>query len=348
MASNKSKLPTIKEIARRLKISTSTVSRALHDHPSIGLVTTMRVKKVAAELNYEPNRTAIFFKQRKTFTIGVILPSLSEAFFSAAISEIENMASSKHYTVILGQSMDDPKRELKIINTMKAHRVDGIIMSAAKNTREFDYLGVLENAEIPVVFFDCVPDLPNLNAVFSNLCTGMYQAIDTFIACGHRSIAFINGPKTLPASVERENAFRKSLQDNHFEFNEEYLVYTDLSEAGNIAATNKLLSLPERPSALISFNDYVTLDAMNAVRNRGLVVNQDIFFISYANYPIWKYMENPPMASIEQLPGEQGMRAAELLFELIDEGITQKNENGIPTATRIMLESKLISQLSSK
>ena len=105
---------TIKEIAKRLKISPSTVSRALNDHPSIGLVTTMRVKKVAAELNYEPNQTAIFFKQRKTFTIGVVLPSLSEPFFSAAISEIENVASEKNYTVIMGQSLDDSDRELRI------------------------------------------------------------------------------------------------------------------------------------------------------------------------------------------------------------------------------------------
>src|SRR5690606_31311438 len=94
-AMKEGKPATIKEIAKRLKISPSTVSRALNDHPSIGLVTTMRVKKIAAELNYEPNQTAIFFKQRKTFTIGVVLPNISEPFFSAAISEIENVASEK-------------------------------------------------------------------------------------------------------------------------------------------------------------------------------------------------------------------------------------------------------------
>ena len=98
------KLPTIKEIAKRLNISASTVSRSLHDHPGIGLRTKMQVQKMAKEINYEPNQTAIFFKQRKTFTLGVILPELSEAFFSSAISGIEDCAYKNNYTVLMGKA----------------------------------------------------------------------------------------------------------------------------------------------------------------------------------------------------------------------------------------------------
>src|SRR6476661_5457183 len=123
------KQPTIKEIARRLNISVSTVSRALHDHYSIGLRTKMRVQQLAKQLNYEPNQTALFFQQRKTYTIGVILPELSEMFFSASISGIEDAAEKKNYTVLLGQSHDDAEREKKIVETMKNHRVDGLIVS---------------------------------------------------------------------------------------------------------------------------------------------------------------------------------------------------------------------------
>src|SRR3982751_310651 len=100
-------VPTIKEIAKRLNISVSTVSRALHNHHSIGLRTKMRVQELAKELNYEPNQRAIFFKQGKTFTIGVILPQLSENFFSSAISGVEDFAKSKNYNVLFGQSHDD-------------------------------------------------------------------------------------------------------------------------------------------------------------------------------------------------------------------------------------------------
>ncbi|WP_353126499.1 LacI family DNA-binding transcriptional regulator [Parapedobacter pyrenivorans] len=330
---------TIKEIARRLKISPSTVSRALNDHPSIGLVTTMRVKKVAAEMNYEPNQTAIFFKQRKTFTVGVVLPSLSEPFFSAAISEIENVASERNYTVIMGQSLDDADRELRILQTLKTHRVDGVLMSIGKNTRDYPFIELLEAAGIPIVFFDCVPDLNMINRVVSDLETGMLEAIDIFVSCGHLAISLINGPVLLPASIERKKAYLKGLSKCGIPFREEYIVNTDLTPEGNEAAISQLLALSDRPSAVVSFNDYVALDVMKTVRQKGLALNQDIHFISYANYPLWKYMENPPMASIEQFPGEQGKKAAELLFELID--AVER-----PEPVKVVFKSRLVNQVS--
>jgi len=328
---------TIKEIAKRLKISPSTVSRALNGHPSIGLVTTMRVKRVAEELNYEPNQTAIFFKQRKTFTIGVVLPSLSEPFFSKAISEIEDVASEKKYTVIMGQSMDDTEREQRILQTLKTHRVDGILMSIGKNTRDYDFIGWMESAGIPIVFFDCVPDLEHINKVVSDLSVGMREAVDLFVSCGHLAIALINGPASLPESGERLQAYKDALEKNNIPFKAEYVVSTDLTETGNEAAITQLLTLPDRPSAVVSFNDYVALDVMKAVRQKGLTLNQDIHFISYANYPLWKYMENPPMACIEQFPEKQGRKAAELLFELLE----AKEK---PTPTKVVFKSRLISQ----
>lgn len=326
---------TIKEIAKRLKISPSTVSRALNDHPSIGLVTTMRVKKVAEELNYEPNQTAIFFKQRKTFTIGVVLPSLSEPFFSAAISEIENVASERNYTVIMGQSLDDARREMQILQTLKAHRVDGVLMSIGKNTRDYSFIELMKSAGIPLVFFDCVPDLAHIHKVFCDLEAGMLEAIDRFTSCGHQAISLINGPIHLPASLEREKAYKKGLARHHIEVKSEYIVSTDLTPEGNESAISQLLALPDRPSAVISFNDYVALDVMKAARKRGIAINQDLHFISYANYPLWTYMENPPLASIEQFPGEQGRKAAALLFQLID-------TNGPSEPMQIMFPSRLV------
>src|SRR5687768_10683735 len=108
---------TIKEIAKRLQVSVSTVSRALHNHPSIGLRTKMQVQKLARELNYEPNQAAISFKQGKTLTIGVILPNLGEEFFSIAINGIEDLAIKNNYTVLIGQSHDDTAREKLLVDT---------------------------------------------------------------------------------------------------------------------------------------------------------------------------------------------------------------------------------------
>jgi DNA-binding LacI/PurR family transcriptional regulator len=330
----KKKPATIKEIARKLKISASTVSRALNDHPSIGLVTTMRVKKMAQELHYEPNQTAIFFKQRRTFTIGVILPSLSEPFFSSAISEIENVAAEQNYTVLMGQSHDDAERELQIIHTFKKHRVDGILMSLGKNTEDLGFVNMLKESEVPIVFFDCVPKIEGVNKVYSDLSSGMREAIQSFASIGHKNIALINGPENLLASQERAAAYRQALLKENLSFDEKYVVNTDLTEKRNIEAMEKLLLLPDRPSAIVSFNDFVTLDVIKHVRQKGLVQKRDIFFISYANYPLWKYMENPPMGSIEQYPDRQARRAAEMLFSQI--GSTEDTK---PQA--VVFESKL-------
>ena len=144
---------TIKEIARRLNVSVSTVSRALHDHPSIGLRTKTQVQQLAKDLNYEPNQAAISFKQGRTMTLGVLLPNLGEEFFSMAINGIEDVATKNKYTVLIGQSHDDVGREKQIVDTMRRHRVDGLIVSLSKTTRTYEHFEQLKKYNIPVVFF---------------------------------------------------------------------------------------------------------------------------------------------------------------------------------------------------
>ena len=147
------KIPTLKEIAQRLKFSVSTVSRALNNHPSIGLRTTTQVQQLAKELGYEPNQSALLFKQQKTHTIGVILPNLKEDFFSQAINGIEDVAKINKYSVLIGQSHDNIEQEKQIVTAMKNHRVDGLIVSISKHTKNIEHFVNLEKYNIPVVFF---------------------------------------------------------------------------------------------------------------------------------------------------------------------------------------------------
>src|SRR6185436_11453956 len=168
----KKNAPTIKEIAKMLNLSLSTVSRALHDSTDISPATTKRVRDVASELGYEPNQTALFLQSGRTLTLGVILPHLSEAFFSEAISGIEDYASEHNYNVLMGQSHDDIEREKKIVEAMKNHRVDGILVSIAKNTKDFSHFEMLKKYDIPVVFFDRVPEKSDVHTVTCKIETG--------------------------------------------------------------------------------------------------------------------------------------------------------------------------------
>ncbi len=322
------KLPTIKEIAKQLNISVSTVSRALHDHPSIGLRTKMRVQQLANEMGYEPNQTAIFFKQRRTFTIGVILPYLIEDFFAGAISGIEAVAIKNKYNVLIGQSNDNVEREKEIVTAMKNQRVDGIIVSLSKHTKNLDHFTALEKYQIPIVFFDRVPGSSDFTKVAFDMPQGTYEAISFLMSKGHRRIGIINGPKEMKSSKERTDTYMQVLQKKRLKIDMGLVAYCDLTPQGTAEAMESLLSLRQPPTAILTMNDYVALDAMQYSKAKKLKNNKDIFFVSYANLPITRYLENPPMASIEQYPGKQGMRAAELLLEMIgsDTDLPPRNE----------------------
>ncbi|MDB5278990.1 MAG: LacI family transcriptional regulator [Ferruginibacter sp.] len=334
------KLPTITEIARRLNISASTVSRALHNHSSIGLRTKMRVQELAKELNYEPNQTAIFFQQRKTFTIGVVLPELSEAFFSAAISGIEDCAYKNKYTVLMGQSHDSEEKEKQIIETMKSHRVDGLLVSIANKTNNYDHFESLKRYNIPVVFFDRIPDMPDIHYVACNLISGTIQAINFLIKKGHRIIGMLNGPEKLAASKEREEGYIQAMKKNRLKFDPTLVVNCDLSTDKVYAATEHLLKLKRKPTAIVVFNDYVALDAVQYARRQKLRINKDICFVSYANLPISHYTAFPPMASVEQFPYLQGQKATETLLELLSN--KDSGQEGTNTYYKIILESQLV------
>src|SRR5258706_3608933 len=270
------KAPTIKEIAKMLNLAVSTVSRALHSSADISPATTRRVKDVALELGYEPNQTALFLRSGKTLTLGVILPQLSEAFFSEAISGIEDYASEHNYNVLMGQSHDDTEREKKIVEAMKNHRVDGILASIAKNTKDVAHFDILKKYNIPVVFFDRVPDRKEAHTVTCKMEAGMLEAVEFLVKGGHTRIAFINGPKALLATRERITGYESALKSLKVHFNPEFVVHSDLSAETTYRAMQRLLTLNPGPTAVISFNDFMALDALENTRQMNICIYQDI------------------------------------------------------------------------
>lgn len=334
-----SKLPTITEIARQLNISVSTVSRALHNHPGIGLRTKTRVQELAKKLNYEPNQTALFFQQGKTYTIGVILPELSEVFFSTAISGIEDAAEKNNYTVLLGQSHDNEEREKKIVATMKNHRVDGLLVSISKNTTNYAHFEALKQYNIPVVYFDRIPHMPNIHYVACNMASGTIQAVNYLLKNGHRVIGMINGPENLFASQERKQGYQQAMSKSRLKFDPSLIVNTDLTPEGTRAATEELLRSRRKPTAIVAFNDYVAMDAVQAAVRQKRKINKDICFVSYANLPISSYTAYPPQASVEQFPYQQGQKATEILLELLAKS---KDERETAAYYKIILDSQLV------
>ena len=336
------KLPTITEIAKQLNISVSTVSRALHDHKTIGLQTKMRVQELAKKLNYEPNQTAIFFQQGKTFTLGVILPELSEAFFSSAISGIEDAAHKAHYSVLMGQSHDNVEKEKQLIDTMRKHRVDGLLISISKNTTNYGHFEALQRYNIPIVFFDCIPKIPNIHYVACNMINGTIEAINFLFEKGHRVIGMINGPEKLPATKDRLEGYIHAMTRSRLKYDPALVMNCDLSRDGVCSITEKLLTGKRRPTAIVTFNDYVALDAVKQAQKMKFKINKDICFVSYANLPLSNYTAFPPMASVEQFPYQQGQKATETLMDLLGQRSKQGPDIANATFYKIILEPQLI------
>ncbi|MFT3845217.1 MAG: LacI family DNA-binding transcriptional regulator [Lacibacter sp.] len=312
------KLPTIKEIASKLNVSVSTVSRALSNHPRIGISTREKVQALAKEMGYEPNAQAIFFKQKKTYVIGVVIPSIREEFFSQAISGIETAAIEHQYTILFGQSYDDPEKEKAVVEAMKKQRVDGLIISLSKQTNKYDHLDALKKFNIPVVYFDRVPTLENVHKVYCNLYKATVEMVGWLFNKGYRRIAFINGPDKLQASKERLNGYIEGVSKQKLKIDMQLVEKNDLSKESTQAAMEKLLAMKHPPKAVITFNEYVHMDAVQYALKQGVRVNQDIVFVSYANLPITGYTAYPPLVSIEQYPYGQGEKAMQMLIKILN------------------------------
>jgi LacI family repressor for deo operon, udp, cdd, tsx, nupC, and nupG len=338
------KTVTIKEIARKLDLSFSTVSRALHQHASISLTTRQLVKETANEMGYFPNRKAIFFQQGKTFTIGVILPELAENFFSSAISAIEDIAYRKNYTIIIAQSHDDQEREKLLVEKLKSHGVDGLLVSVAKNTSNFEHFEQLKKYAFPVVYFDRIPPIENIHYVACNIEKGSMEAVDFLLKRGHRNIGFINGPTSLIASGQRKEGYIKALQKSRLKFDPHLLVNCDLTREGTAEALGTLLKHRRKPTAIVSFSDYVNSFAIKHALKMGIKINEEIEFVSFANSPISKYMEFAPLASVEQFPAEQGQKAIDTLLEIIK---NYDNETEQQVFRKIIIEPELVKHLTT-
>lgn len=336
----KSKPATLKEIADLLGVSISTVSRSLIDHPSISLVTRERVKKLAKKINYRPNHSALSFRSGRTFTIGLILPDLSEVFFSTAMTAIEEMALANNYAVFVVQSMNSEEREIALTEKMIDLRVDGLLVALAKDTQTFGHFSKLKDNGVPVVFFDRVPPYYSIHSVCCNIELATQQAVDFLLKKGHRQIGIINGPESLLSSMERKNGYIKALEGEKISFDPSLYTECDLTESGAEKAMDKLLALSERPSAVLAFNDYVAIYAIRKLKIQNMTATEAIDFVSFSNLSILRYMDYRPVATIEQSPALQGQTAMQILTELIN---SRYSPSGSEQQFRnVVLEGKLV------
>jgi len=305
---------TIKDIAQMLKISVSTVSRALKDNPEISQKTRKEVQDLAKKLNYVPNPIAVALKTRKSNTIGVIVPKIVSTFFSNVVSAIEDVADKYGYHVLVSSSNEKMIKEMKNINVFIATRVDGVILSLSRETESFEHIQRIRDNDIPLVLFDRTTKELDVPKVVADDADAAFIAVDHLIKGGAKRVALLTGPGHLLIGRNRMRGYLNALTKHNIEINSDYICRSNLSVKGAKEATSKLLDMTNPPDAIFGINDDLAIGAIEACKERGMDIPKDISIVGFSNTKRSQYMK-PSLSTMNQNPTEVGRRAAELLFE---------------------------------
>ncbi len=319
---------TIKDLASRLNIAPSTVSRALRNHPDISPQTKKSVLALASELDYFPNSIAQSLQKKSTNTIGVIVPEIKHDFFALTISGIENIAYEAGYTIMVCQSNENYEREVINTQALVSNRIAGLLVSISETTRDSGHFQTLLRRGIPVVFFDRVCEDPMFMKVMVDDEEGAYQAVRFLIENGHRRIAHLAGPSGIPMSRNRFKGYAKALREYGIPMEEQLVVYGGLHEEYGMKGFQKLMELHKLPDAIFAVNDPVAVGAYVKIKENGLKIPDDISLVGFSDNPISSLIE-PPLTTVAQPAYNMGITAAKLLLEQINQsgnGMTPKTE----------------------
>lgn len=327
---------TIKDLAKELGISPSTISRALKDHPDISPETKRVVKALAEKLNYRPNLLAQGLRNSKTNTIGVIIPEFIHFFFSTIVSGIEDIAYSKGYNVILCQSAETYEREVTDTRALWNSRVDGMLVSISKETTKYDHFRELLNEGLPMVFFDRVSKELDASQVIVDDYMGAFNAVEHLISKGSKKIVHLAGPKNLEISKNRLNGYKDCLKKYNIKFDENLVVRCpEGTYEESKRFTNILLNNIKGIDGVFGCNDMAALGAILAVKEKGIKIPEQVKIIGFSDWQLSNLIE-PRLSTVSQAGFEMGQAAASILIDEIEA------DNDNPVHIQKVISTKLI------
>ena len=307
----KSEKSTIHDIAKKLNITASTVSRALNDHPRISDATKKIVQKAAEQLNYQPNHIAAALRNGKSKILGIIVPWADRNIFSSAIRGIEEIANSSNYNVMICQTYESQKKEVATVEALLNARVDGIIVSHGKNTLNFDHFQKIKERGIPLILFDRSNDELEVSHVVIDDFLGAYKATEHLIQQGCKRIAHFTNTRKISIYKERLRGYREALINHRLPYDESLVVESDLQLEDGRKSMLQLLKLNERPDAVFSASAYGMLGALHVLKEKGIKIPDEVALIGFMNEPFTSYTE-PSLSTVDQHSMRMGNAAAQI------------------------------------
>lgn len=330
---------SLKDLAKELNVSVSTVSRALKNHPDISDELSQKIKDLAEKRNYSPNPLAMGLLRRQTRTIGVIVPDIVTHFYASIINGIEEVASNHGYYVVVTSSNESFEKEKQCIKNLLNLRLEGFLVCLSKETKDYSHFDVLIENEIPLVFFDRVCRTDEFSSVVVDNVKAAREITRHFFETGSRRIAHITGPEHLNISKERMEGYKLGLKDCGLSFDEELLVLSEMDIESAANATRRLLSLKKLPDALFGVNDMVSFAAMKEIKKAGLRIPADISLVGFTDDFHATFVE-PPLSSMVHPTLEIGHKAAQILIE-------QTQTSRLHPVSQIILDTRLVVRQSS-
>jgi LacI family transcriptional regulator len=324
---------TIHDIASRLGITASTVSRALNNHPRISAETKEKVLKVAKEINYKPNSIAVALRNGKSRLIGIIVPTVNRNFFSSIVRGIEESANKLGYKVVITQSYDNHDREVQTINALLDARVDGILVSLGKGTKHYDHFKAVIQKGIPLVFFDRVAnDLPICQVVIDDYLAA-YQVTEHLIEQGYSRIAHFNSPMKINIFRERFRGYKEALENYGMSVDPELLIESNLQLEDGRQGVRKLLDNKVSFDAIFSASNYSIVGALQELQSRGIKTPHEVGLAGFGNEPFTAFTQ-PGLTTVDQVSIQMGQAVAKLFFELLGK------EGTVTETQKIVLRAK--------
>jgi LacI family transcriptional regulator len=311
---------TIKDIAKALGLSTSTVSRALRDSYEISPETKKLVLECAEKLNYRPNPVALSLKERKTRSIGIVVCEIANSFFSQIINGIESVAYDRGYNVMISQSHESYDREVLDLQFLASRGVDGILVSVSTETSDYQHISNLHSKGLPIVLFDRIAPGINTHTIIIDNFKGAYEATEHLINNGYKKIAALCPSEFLSISNERLAGYKESLTAKGLKINNDYIkhcfyggmVFSEVEEA-----INQLMTLKDPPDAIVTLSDKLTLGSLKTFKRRGMKIPDDMAIVGFSNADIAE-ITDPALTFVRQPAFEMGKASTELLLQLIE------------------------------
>lgn len=308
---------TIKDIARELGVSVSTVSRALKDHPDISPQTKQLVREMVEKMKYKPNAIALSLRNRRTNIIGVIVPEIVHHFFSSVISGIDEAAVAAGYNVMFFQSNESYEREIMNIQSIINSQADGVLISLAKGTKKFGHIRQLIDNNVPLVFFDRACDEIETDKVIVDDYEGAFNAVDYLIKTGCRRIAHFAGPQHLQISYLRKRGYISALEKNGMKVEDDLIVNCDTFEDA-MEITRLMMSRTRPPDAIFTVNDMTAVGTLNTVKAMGFKVPKDVSIVGFTDGLV-STITDPLLTTVSQHGFEIGKKATEILIKRIND-----------------------------